>query len=342
MKQKKFNPVVIHCKSCNSPGPFRKRFKVPDEYYRHDTLLQVVTCNVCGMCFLNPQYSQEAYEDFYSNEYYLNSQEDIDANRVYLSEYYATIHPVMEKFLKTFKQDGRYLEAGVGSGVWFDFLRKYDADFEKREIHALEPSFSCATYLSKRFPTVNVHRQIIESNDFSAGFFHNVFCSALIEHFCDPLFSLLHFNQMMAMHGHIMFLTPAFDEQCLHAGATRFFKFTHTFYFTKKSLQAILKKAGFEVQWWDYRAGSEVRNVKTSPLYVVCARKVEDKFASEMNAYRQAIPLDRENMAETEKLFAHLGKDLKKFVRNFIVRRTVKKLIPNQLRPIVKAIFDRL
>ncbi len=341
MAKKKFAQAVkIGCRCCGFEGPFKHWVKVPDRYYNFRVPLTVVSCPRCGMVFLNPQYTPQAYEEFYSDQYYGDFDEHVNANRKYLGEYYGSLKErVITRFLKTFPAGGRYLEAGVGSGVWLDFLREFDKNFDQRQIYALEPSGSCIENLKKRFPNVECQRKVIEANDFDDSFFDNALCSALVEHFNDPLFSLLHFNRMIKKGGHLLLSTPALDSTCTRVGVPGFFKYTHTFYFSEQSIRSILEKAGFEISWIEYRAGTEVRDSKTSPLYFICAKKVEDRRPELIEQYRTLTNLDAESRKVTEALYGLLAPEFRRFSLRYGVKRMTVGLLPQRLKSSIRAIF---
>jgi hypothetical protein len=69
MSDKKRKPKNISCRSCGNQHNFIKRVSVSNRYDSR-TPLTIVTCSTCGLCFINPQYDEDAYSEYYRTSYY--------------------------------------------------------------------------------------------------------------------------------------------------------------------------------------------------------------------------------------------------------------------------------
>lgn len=331
-------PQKIACRSCGTKGPFRLVACVTDLHSKRDPLLKVTTCSACGICFLNPQYTAQDYNEFYSSLYYGAKEEDDLRLRVFLKDQYSVFMPAFSDFLKSLPKNARYLDMGAGSGIWLDFMKELVDDFVSFELHALEPSIACIENLKKRFPHGIYSQGMLESNDYSDEMFDGVLCSALIEHFNDPLFSVLHMNRIVRVGGRVLFMTPALNEKCLVNGPEGFFKYTHTFYFTEESMRSLLEKAGFEVEWCRYfPPNAKVR----FPSYIVSAKKFETRYPKNVEKYRQLTELDRKNLAATNRLMKEIGRELKIFTVKTFAFRAAKRILPKPVRTGLKSLITR-
>src|SRR5688572_4555849 len=113
----------VSCSSCGAATGFVNRHEAPNSYQR-DSALRVVSCSACGLIFLNPQYTESAYTDFYSSHYYRDLPADVlERNRIELgNSYLRHYQDVFSLFARDLQSRDRILDLGSGHGTWLSLL----------------------------------------------------------------------------------------------------------------------------------------------------------------------------------------------------------------------------
>ena len=239
-----FSPRSIACANCGS-----ERFETIA--HAADTLnpgksLTVASCLNCGLVGLNPQHTGAAYSHYYTTSYFEQLGGDYDAARDKLTEEYRQhLLPHLRKLVDDLPVSARLLDVGAGTGTWLALFRELRPDIPMAGLVALDPSRTACRDLAARFPGLIIHCTTLEENAIAPGSMDAVLCSALIEHFTDPLLALLHLNRIMSEGARLLIYTPSLDPDSLRFGPSRWFKFVHTYYYTTSSLDALASKAGF-------------------------------------------------------------------------------------------------
>lgn len=256
------------------------------------------------MVGINPQYGNDAYDYFYSHVYFDRLGSDYEAARDALTDDYRDLLlPYLRSFVGSLPGDGRLLDVGAGTGTWLALMREARPELEWRQVWALDPSRLACADLAQRFPGVEVECSTVETNGLPAEWFDLVLCSALIEHFTDPLAALFHLNRTMKRGGRLMMFTPSLDRDAFAYGVDRVFKFVHTFYFTAASLSAIAEKAGFRQVSIDRVAG-DVGRLMWFPSLVGIYEKIADADIEQLESSRRPSPSDAASLEASRSVLA--------------------------------------
>jgi SAM-dependent methyltransferase len=289
----------IDCPSCGASTGFAVRHLAINTY-RNDSPLRVVSCARCGLVFLNPQYTDEAYADFYAGKYYQSvSAERLERNRTELANSYLRHYQdVLEVFANSLRREDRILDVGSGHGTWLNLLFRFAPGVDRGNVTALEPSSEACGVLRRRFPDIRVLEDVL-SHRRSEAKFDAIVCGALIEHLTDPHQGLVDMNGMLKTGGRLLLVTPSMEPRSFRFGLDRFFKFVHTAYFTTSTLESVLAKAGFAISHCRVDAGTDL-GMLWCPTILLVASKVRDVEGP----HRVATKMDTANAAATAALFA--------------------------------------
>lgn len=210
-------------------------------------------CKNCKHLFISPRptfqeianyYSrEEKYDTWISNE---NARDDLWKRRL--------------KLLKREKQDGKLLDIGTGIG---QFLYHASHDFE---VHGTEISES-AINIAKRKYNLDIKYGEIENINFGDLKFDVITLFHVLEHVSNPLQTMSSLKNLLSKDGIVIVAVPneglklrigriikrlIFDKKFSSYGIP---KITlddsqgeiHLSYFTKNSMEYLLRKAGFEI-----------------------------------------------------------------------------------------------
>ncbi len=238
----------------------------------------VVLCKNCGICFLNPQHSEEDYQKYY--EWHDRpTDRKVDA-RGFRPGTRTEYDRLRIDFLSRFIKDTKSSVIDIGSG-YGNFLKNLkDRGYEN--LFGIEPNREAVKVAKENFGF-----EIYNANLGDASLPQNMFDAAtliaVIEHFNDPIKELKNIYKLLKPGGYLYVNTPNLLDVTLRQGINKYFKFVHTFYFTETSLSNCLKKAGFEIVG-NYTLPSDRRfssvfspeNYSNSELNIVAKKPLKD------------------------------------------------------------------
>jgi SAM-dependent methyltransferase len=308
----------VKCSSCGAASGFVVRHEAANSYER-DSRLKVVSCSACGLIFLNPQYTQRAYTDFYASHYYRDVPEDVlDRNRIELgNSYLRHYQDIFSLFARDLQPRDRVLDIGSGHGTWLRLLFRFAASIRPENVTALEPSSEACDTLRQQFPAIDVVQDVLSSARLPGGVFDAILCGALIEHLTDPLQGLVEMNHLLRPGGRLFLVTPSTEPRSFRYGLDRFFKFVHTTYFTESTLASMLAKSGFEIAHSRTDPGNDL-GMLWCPTILLIARKVR----SVTPPVRSFIASDKANATAVETLFT--------------TARATERILPRWRAPLLK------
>lgn len=210
-----------------------------------DASFNVVVCKKCGLVFINPQPSEEELKKYYEKNNYVSK----DGKRTYSKEKLIEENKIQEYYVRFLKKHvdpqkfPKVLDYGCGFGSFLEYLKNYGYQPE-----GLEPAEEIADRTAEIFG-FPVYKQILRENDLSNEKYDIVTGIMVIEHSGDPLADLKEANRLLKNGGYVYLVTPDFEKIRINKGWNKYFKFVHTFYFTRKTLSSILNQAGFEVEF---------------------------------------------------------------------------------------------
>ena len=264
----------VSCSSCGAANGFVVRHEAANSYER-DSRLKVVSCSACGLIFLNPQYTERAYTDFYASHYYRDLPVHVlDRNRIELgNSYLRHYQDIFSLFARDLQPQHRVLDIGSGHGTWLRLLFRFAVSISPGNVTALEPSSEACDTLRRHFPAIEVVQDVLSSARLPSGVFDSVMCGALIEHLTDPLEGLVEMNRLLRPGGRLFLVTPSAEPRSFRHGLNRFFKFVHTTYFTESTLASMLAKSGFEIAHSRIDPGNDL-GMLWCPTILLVARKL--------------------------------------------------------------------
>jgi SAM-dependent methyltransferase len=289
----------IHCPGCGASHSFVTRYR-DETAYEGDAPMTVVSCEACGLVFLNPQPTEEAYSEFYASSYYGNlSPKQLERNRAELARAYLRHYDdLLARFAEPITPETTLLDVGSGHGTWLTLLARFAKQLDWRRVTALEPSRLACEALQRLRPDLNIVGDMLSSCRLPAGAFDAVMCGALIEHLTDPLDGLAAISRLLKPRGTLLLATPSLEPRSLRYGYSRFFKFVHTIYFTRETLESMLQKSGFQATYCRVDPGYDV-SMLWCPTILLIARKT----APVERPAQHATARNRANAAATAALF---------------------------------------
>jgi len=256
----------VSCPLCGS-GDSSVRLRGGDMLYGLPGEFQLVRCTACGHHYVSPRPTPECIRHYYPASYGPHHPAESCAapsqpgtaapaattqpwylsplvrripglRRLYywLSESYAQIIPAVSSSPK------RALELGCADGRFLERLAR-----EGWEAEGIEPAEEPARRTQARGLTVHFGR--LEPGAFPAGSFDAVFAWMVLEHVHEPLATLREIRRVMKDSGWLVFSVPNFAcwERRLFGRYWYALQLpTHLHQFTPKTLNQMLRRAGFE------------------------------------------------------------------------------------------------
>lgn len=234
----KYNPKLSKCRLCDSENIY---------FYHRDYLKNdIFICNDCGIQFLNPQYTDEHLDDYYSDYTGTLDDEWIEP-LTYGHGYYMSI---IERFIKP----GDMLDFGSGNGILASTAKirgwnveGYDVDCESTQRVSKEMGlpiycgdFSSVQWKKQEYDLITMHQ--------------------VLEHLKDPKDMLKQLLSKLKKDGVIFIAVPNINS---FSARLKFFLERiglrkkrigryydtdhHLFYYTPKVLKNLLSEMGLEV-----------------------------------------------------------------------------------------------
>lgn len=224
------------CKSSSTYLAFKKHYS--------EKWWDIYHCKGCGVRFVDfrnrdKKCLEKAYEKFFEDdEYYKRILEDPNANR----PQWQTQFRIISRLLKgNGIKKKRILDIGCNAGHFLDNVPNY---FEKHGIESYEPAARVA-----RQKGIKVYTDDIEVVDFPNEYFDAVTMFALIEHLLDPVTIAEKCNRILIKGG--LFVVMTGDAESLKARIKgqewhMYCPPIHQFFFSAKSLDRLVRGAGFK------------------------------------------------------------------------------------------------
>lgn len=264
------NTPCLVCGSRNDvPYSSKGQFGIPTH---------VVICQTCGFSYLNPRWTPERYNHFYSVEYdRYYRPEIIGQNDGHYR--YRPIQQILERMKERelLSPMNKVLDIGSGMGHALIYLKN---NVSKEAVYeAIEPSEHCRAFLEEN--RINYLSADVYSNwdEKRAGQYDLVIMRHVLEHFHDPLAVLQKARTVLKDDGLLYIGVP----DALHP--TRpllqsFFRIVHISYFSKVSLTNLLKKAGLSIV-----SISEGDSRDAHEVFVFCRKGVPADFTPDAGQY---------------------------------------------------------
>ncbi|HKY20488.1 MAG TPA: class I SAM-dependent methyltransferase [Vicinamibacterales bacterium] len=200
--------------------------------------LRTTICKRCGLVWSNPRPGEAEVRRYYSQEYRLDYKGHSTpslrhiarSGRGALNRYHA-----LAQYLRS---GDRVLDAGAGGGEVVYVLRRFGFDAT-----GLEPDEHYARHAREALG-VPVDTGFVQDVSFPSGTFDVVTMYHALEHVEDPLAILSRIRSWIAESGVLLVEVPNVEAECVAPGHR--FHFAHFYNFSRPTLEALGRKAGFE------------------------------------------------------------------------------------------------
>jgi len=249
----------VRCNFCgadDAPVLFRKKDKLrigAEEF-------SVVRCSRCGLLYLNPRPDQEEIARFYPDHYSWKGGLEGGSSLTRFvrgMEKRYRYHLLEGEVTKVIQFAGRHagklLDVGCGTGDRLDVFRSFGFETFGVEISG---SAGYAAEIMK----LNVRKGDLFEAHFPDAFFDVITLYHVLEHTHDPFSVCKEIARVLKEDGRLVIQVPNTDSWQYRIFRERWAAFDvprDLYYFSPKTLQALLVKAGFEVvnidpymNWW--------------------------------------------------------------------------------------------
>jgi len=225
--------IIYNCSVCGE-NSFLKIYGV--------SVFNVCVCRTCGVVCLNPRMDEGGYVDYYRNQYYRNYQPKIEVKKPVRIEKTFRGVKIFNDLQKYVSPKSRIIEIGCGEGENLIVFKNKGFN----DLTGLDPSSDCC----KRLENFNIECIDKPLSEFATNLdinrkFDCVILSHVLEHFVEPEKALQIIANIIKPDGILYILVPN-----LYGFKNPFSQFCipHTFYFSKVSLESLLRNSSFIVE----------------------------------------------------------------------------------------------
>ena len=198
---------------------------------------RIVRCKRCGLAYVNPRFRSDVITDAYAeaeDEVYISQAE----NRM------ATFRKGMGLIeQRTGLKKGRILDVGCAAGFFLKAAKErgWQAD-------GVEPNKWLVQYGNEEFG-LRMKATTLKGAKFPSNSFDVVTMWDVLEHTTDPMGELKEARRVLKKGGYLLVNIPDSDSTFARVFGTRwwFVLSVHLYYFTSRTLRAMLEKGGFRV-----------------------------------------------------------------------------------------------
>lgn len=232
---------TISCPLCNCSDAktvFRSRdfrFKSSDKNF------DIVQCKNCGFVFLNPRPAKKEIAGFYPQDF---NKSDRSFSYGLLKPCFRLAQESTIKFFKKYKKDGKSLDIGCGNGEFILAMQRHGF-----EAWGIEVNPEAEKFTGKRLEGRILYKDIKECG-FLPKSFDIITMFQSLEHIYDLTELFSEINKVLKDDGLLYICVPnsAFFEARLFGPYYYNLEVPrHMYFFTAKSLEALLLKHGFKV-----------------------------------------------------------------------------------------------
>lgn len=197
---------------------------------------EIVRCLDCGFVYTLSTEDRDSLLEEYN---------DMEEDKLYLKEEHARRMAARRalKEISVLKRPGRLLEVGSATGFFLDEARRFGW-----EVMGIEPSRWAADYARCNF-NLDIIVKSIEDATPPKGYFDAVVMLDVLEHLTDPKAVLKKIRRLLKDDGILYITTPDIESITSRIFRNRWWgiKRHHLYFFSRKTLKALLDKTGFEI-----------------------------------------------------------------------------------------------
>tara|TARA_Y100000590_G_scaffold455922_1_gene605478 strand:+ start:128 stop:1030 length:903 start_codon:yes stop_codon:yes gene_type:complete len=209
----------------------------------------ILKCDKCDLIMQDLYWSKEKIKDYYDNEYQVTNsliEDTVLSPEEHFNLRGNTIQPQFSKIKPLLKKSMNVLEVGCGSGEVLAKVKPYVTNCVGIE---LNEDFS--KFVNEELKIKCYSKDLLEI-DFKEKF-DLVICITTLDHMQNPLEELIEMKNLLKSDGSLFLALPNMDEALLHFLPEEHlknyrqytWKRAHFFYFTPKTITAMLESAGF-------------------------------------------------------------------------------------------------
>ena len=289
--------IETTCVICKYP-----RYEVLFRAGRDDVPINFSICKSCGLTYLNPRWTKEAYDAYYASEYDPSYRSDVFGPE-YDSVKYETAKQIFLRLKERNKLPEKpinILDVGSGMGWTSEYFK--DNVFDSANYYAIEPSLHCVENLKKN--NIEVLTTDIDDNwnaqiDFK---FDLVIMRHVLEHFMDPVEVLKKISNVLSENGILYLAVPNANNPKLPI-RKNFFRVVHTYYFSPPTLVNCLRLSGLKTD-------NVVEMDQENPYEVYCVCTKNDRIRKpilDSNGYMKTRSFFKERLKEECSIVGKVG-----------------------------------
>lgn len=231
---------VVYTAPNSERNNYKSSYLITDKHLKFPR--RIVKCINCGLIFVPPEE--------YPEELLSNYMKMIDEN--YLEEENGrrmTARYVLKELGRLKKYGNRLLDLGCCTGFFLDEARKMGW-----EVYGVELSEWAAQYARERF-YLDIYNTTLKKAEFKDNHFDVIIMQDTIEHLVDPKEILIEIRRILKPKGILYINTPDIESLASLFLKARWWGINqfHLYYFSKRTLNKMLKSVGFEaIKWSSY------------------------------------------------------------------------------------------
>lgn len=200
--------------------------------------INLVKCKKCGLVYCNPRPTNEELQKYYSEDYFSQGhyEEDVLRQKMYEIE--------IDEIVKNRKKGGRFLDVGCAVGK---FLNTLPQTFEKWGVEFSEDAASIGREKFK----LNIITGQVRHVKLPEKHFDIVQMRGVLEHSQNPYEDLVQIGKLLKDDGLLRISQlPNIESLCARIFNVKFNQVKpgeHLYYFSPKTIEAMLRKTGFEL-----------------------------------------------------------------------------------------------
>ena len=236
---KKALPICVICGS--------KKNKVLRDTLRYGIKRKVLKCSRCALVYLEPVGG--ASKAYYAGKKYRKRHgpdlKKASSPREIFNAYFSFQKPIIKAIEPIIRPNMKVLDVGCSTGHFLAALKG-----RVKERVGLELGEAPAAFIKKNLD-FKVYSEPIERVKISEGPFDLITALQVLEHIADPINFLKGMARNLKPNGYLYLEIPNVTEALLTVFKIKeyedfYYREPHLFYYSKKTLKALLKKAGFE------------------------------------------------------------------------------------------------
>ncbi|MFA5104896.1 MAG: class I SAM-dependent methyltransferase [Candidatus Margulisiibacteriota bacterium] len=209
--------------------------------------IDVFYCGDCGLGFLNDTRTEDEIKEYYAKQYRREYKPKIKASsdaKDLFDNYAPFQHERLRLIAPFLGKNKKLLEIGCSAGMFL-----YNVKNKVKEAVGMDFDVSSAAFAQKKCGC-KVYTKKLEDTPLKKKYFDVICAFQVLEHVKEPLKFLLEVKEYLKDDGVLFVEVPNLRDILVstydlpfHHGF--YFHAAHALYFTKKSLQKLMRKAGF-------------------------------------------------------------------------------------------------